>query len=75
MGTIALKYGNTIKKTSLTTPDPVEIQAALAEIYEMAKVHDIMADVSDNLKDNLHTRFKKHPQVDLNYLSIFMYIY
>lgn len=30
---------------------------------EMAKVHDIMADVSDNLKDNLHTRFKKHPQV------------
>ena len=34
MGTIALKYGNTIKKTSLTTPDPVEIQAALAEMRE-----------------------------------------
>lgn len=34
MGTIALKYGNTIKKTSLTTPDPVEIQAALAEMCE-----------------------------------------
>lgn len=34
MGTIALKYGKTIKKTSLTTPDPVEIQAALAEMRE-----------------------------------------
>lgn len=34
MGTIAVKYGNTTKKTSLTTPDPVEIQSNLAEMRD-----------------------------------------